>query len=491
MKSLPFAAAPTLLLRWLAGAAVLFFAAASARADSVDLGPYKDDIRLLDGKIIQHKYELKHSDEGQSQLDDLESGLTRLKDLLSQMEDVAGDIDTADSHLKYLQDVELDSKQREVERVRTMFNQQLDNINQRVEGVQQQIDAHNARPPNQEDSGAVAAYNAEANDLNSRKGSLSGEFDRIRNEAEAAIDKAVAAYSAVQKDYEEENTKREKLASQLQDLTQQYSDTRGQMVEKITAIESAPAPSGRLTPFPSGGVPPENAGLTPRVPQDSGPGTNPRAIDQLLLVTSASRQAAAGNGEAAKGNAENRFDTPEGPPPASLPDVPTPEGKPVEPAPIPLVVDPSPTEQPDAPPEVKQNPKLQAIAQQQSQQFQELQQLYDQRRELFQQGASASPEQLTKVIDDISSKQAEINYSEAMKKMSAGSIDLTIRPKSQTKKISDIAVPPPATSPPGPAPDNQKPDNPAPGNPDQDNQGQNNQHQEGQSPDNQNSPNQN
>ncbi|MDD2765648.1 MAG: hypothetical protein PHE83_16925 [Opitutaceae bacterium] len=447
--------------RWLAGL-VLLLAGAGLRADSVNLEPLRQDVRMLGIKITQHKYQLKRTPDGQDKLDELESALTQLKDLLSQLEPLASDMESADHHLRFLKDIELDSKEKELERVRNLGEQRMDEITRRGEALSREVAAHNNRPHTfdpETQAAEWAAYDRERDELLARQNQLKNDFESAREEATQMFEQALKAYTAVQQELEKAGTKREKLASQFNDLQQQYSAAREPVVTQITAIESEPPPSspGLLTPFPPGGVPPGEAGLVaPPPPQYPIPGANPRAIDQLRVVKTTSLTAANTQDDhlsvgpvITKTVSGYQFDTPEGMEPAAMPEVPTPEAEPV-----PLVLEPAPTERPDAPAPVRENPKLQEVARQQTQKFDELQQLYDERRKLVQQGPSASPEDLTRVINHISTKQAEINYTAALEKIADGSkvIDLTIQPKARRRSGTDLSLPPPPPPPSAPTP---------------------------------------
>ncbi|HZP60164.1 MAG TPA: hypothetical protein VFB27_07540, partial [Opitutaceae bacterium] len=451
-KFLRFAAS-CLGMAWLAGLLAL---GVCLRADDFNLEPFQQDARMLSSKIAEFQYRLKSSKDGEQRLSDLESQLNQLKACLDRLTELAGDLSTEESHLHYLKNMELDPKEREVERVRQNAEQRLQDITQQLEAWNAEADRHNAQKPNPEDEGAVSAYNAEANEGNARHEHMVADYDRIREEVQQEIEQAVQALAKVQQEYTDAETKRDQTVSQLQDQAQQYTTARGPLVDQLVALESEPVPTSvPLTPF-SRGVAPQEADTVPVERLPVGPGNDKHAIDQLQVVTSSSR-AAAGRDEndkpaaagtpadvTAKVRSGYEFDSGGGLAPAALPNVDVPAGEPVSQA-IPLVVAPAPNERADAPPEVKESPKLQAVAQQQADNFKDLDQLYTKRRELAQQGANASPQEWTKVVNDISTKQAAITTAAVQQKLAEGSktIDLTIIPKAQRKKISDLNVPPP------------------------------------------------
>lgn len=441
-------------------ALLLLPGATVVRAGAIDLSPLQQDLRLLSGKIAQYGHRLRRSAEGEQKLGELETELARLRESVARLTELAGEIDAKDGHLRYLKTMEIEPKFREIERVRLYGEQRLAEVTRRQAALFRERDQHNASKPDPKNAGAVAAYGARAAEGNARMQSLQAELDRVRTEVLAGFSRAVQAHAKVLKEFSETGAKREKLAGEAREQMQAYAGVRTPLAGELVALENSPP----LTPF-SQGVPPGEAGLTPRVPPPIGPGTNTHAIDQLRVVTASSVEAArpdiplfdpnhpdkeAVNAKTVSGYT---IDTGGGLPPVALPDVATPNAQPVEeqpepapPPPVPLVVPPPPDAREQTPREIKENPKLQAIAQEKAAHLQQLDELYNRRRELARQGANASPEDWTKVVNDISAGQSAIAVDVTKEKMIEGSknIDLTIVPKSRRHK--PVEVPSPVTT---------------------------------------------
>ena len=168
-----------------------------------------------------------------------------------------------------------------------------------------------------------------------------------------------------------------------------------------------------------------------------GPGGNSHALDQLRVITSASRAAARTKNEPAKDDSGSGFDTESSFAPADLPYVAAPD------AATPLEVAPPATRQPESPAGLKGSHVLSAFEQEQNEDLSKLDQLYKERLQLKEQGANASSEEWTKVANGIWATQAHLNYVTVAQRLSKGSalMDLTITPKAQKK----LPEPPPPT----------------------------------------------
>lgn len=417
---------------------------------------FKDDLRFLSSKMLSAKYRLRRAAGGDDTLSDLQRRLDELRSLISRFDDLGGRIDSAESRLRYLKSYEVEPKMREVERVRISLGQRVANIDSRIDSVDGEIRRHNARKPADPAPPEVAGpYNAEATELDARMATLMAERQRIVAEAQRDFERAVALVSQAQREMADAGARHMKLAQEFADTAGQYGASRDPLARQLEQIENEPpATTG---PFGSPSVSPGEARLVAR-PAPIGAGVSPRALDQLRVVTTTSRTAAGTlDSHYVPGQVDTRavsgyvFDTNQGLPPADLPGVDAPEGVPVGESPpakpeaaVPLEIEPSPTAKPDAPPALKNSPPVLQAEQKQAQLFGQLEQLYTERKQLAQQGGAASPTEWTNVVNKISETQAQINYTEAMKRMSGGSgvTDLTIRRKSRPL---DAAVPPPDT----------------------------------------------
>lgn len=423
-------------------------------ADSVQR--FKDDVRFLSGKMLPAKYRVRRQAGGEDTWAGLQDQIERLKRVAANLQDLGERIDTAESRLHYLKAYEVEPKMREVERVRLLGEQRLESVFSRLAALGREIQDHNARPHvfSKEQAAAHAAYDSEAGVLMNRQGALHAERDRILAETQQAFEQAVMAVTRVQKEMAEVGARHGRLATEFGQVAGLYAAIRGPLAGRLQDIENQPEATAVTSPFGGNSVPAGEAGLVAR-PAPIGAGVTPRALDQLRIVTATSTAAAdmqdAGlavgrvNTGATSGY---QFDTEQGLPPVDLPAVEAPEGVPVDaPAPeaaaVPLVLAPSPAQQPGAPAEIRASPRLQQAEQEQTRQFSALEKLYAERKELAQQGPAASAQDWTRVVNNISETQAQINFTEVTKRLAAGSaaMDLTIRPKS--RRTSDIVVPAP------------------------------------------------
>lgn len=425
-------------------------------ADSVQR--FKDDARFLSGKMLPAKYRVRRQAGGEDTWAELQGQIEQLKRVVESLQDLGERIDAAESRLHYLKNYEVEPKMREVERVRLSDEQRAEAAANRMDAVIREIKIHNAQPHTftKEQAAAHAAYDREAADLDRRYGVAKADFDRILADAQREFERAVLAVTKVQQEMAEAGTKHGRLATEFGEVAGQYAAIRDPLAGRLQDIENQSEANAPLTPFGRSSVPAGEAGTLAR-PAPIGAGVTPRALDQLRIVTATSNTAAntrddhLGVGPVTTGMVSGyQFDTKEGLPPVDLPAVDTPEGVPVDapapmPAAVPLVMEPSPTQQPAAPAEIKASPRLQQADQEQTRQFSSLEKLYAERKELAQQGPSASAQDWTRVVDKISETQAQINFTEVTKRLSAGSkaMDLTIRPK--PRSTTDIIVPPPET----------------------------------------------
>ncbi|MBI2516156.1 MAG: hypothetical protein HYV95_04510 [Opitutae bacterium] len=425
-------------------------------ADSVQR--FKDDVRFLSGKMLPTKYRVRRQAGGEDIWAALQDQIERLKRVVENMQDLGEQIDATESRLHYLKNFEVEPKMREVERVRLLGEQRLESVVSRLRSLDREIKVHNAKPHvfTKEQAAAHAAYDNEAARLASRQETLRAERDRIMAETQQAFEQAVEAVAKVQQEMSETGAKHGRLATEFGEVAGLYAAIRDPLAGRLQDIENQPEATVVTTPFGGNSVPAGQAGTLAR-PAPIGAGVTPRALDQLRIVTATSNTAAdtrddrLGVGPVTTSMVSGyQFDTKQGLPPVDLPAVAAPEGVPVdmpapEPAAVPLVLAPSPTQQPGAPAEIKASPRLQQAEQEQTRQFDALEKLYAERKQLAQQGPAASAQDWTRVVNQISATQAQINFTEGTKRLSAGSkaVDLTIRPKSRS--TTDIVVPPSGT----------------------------------------------
>lgn len=420
-------------------------------ADSVQR--FKDDLRFLSGKMLPAKYRVRRQAGGEDTWAELQGQIEQLKQVLETLQDLGGRIDTAESRLRYLKIFEVEPKLREVERVRLWAEQQTQVFADRLAALQQEGNRAGAKPHNGE-SEATCSTCQEVAAIGARYNAVQTEAKKFLAEAQREFERAVAAAGKAQEEMSEVGEKHGRAATEFGDAAGQYAAIRDPLAGRLQEIENEPDTGLPLTPFGSGAVPAGEAGLVAR-PAPIGAGVTPRALDQLRIVTATSNTAAdtrddhLGVGPVTTSMVSGyQFDTTEGLPPVDLPAVDTPEGVPVDaPAPeaaaVPLVMEPGPAQKPDAPAEIKASQRLQQAEQEQSRQFGSLERLYAERKELARQGPAASPQDWTRVVSQISETQAQINFTEATKRMSAGSaaVDMTLRTK--PRRTSDIVVPPP------------------------------------------------
>lgn len=412
---------------------------------------YQDDQRLLSMRVAQYRFALKATPEGTQRLNVMEVELARLKANVDELVSTAGEVDAQDRHVHYLKDMEVDPKQRELDRLQQINVQRFQQLSMEKAALDSRRAAYDASrhtftvPP---EGAAYAAAWAAYNSLKDQEKQYAADLAKANEEASGALDKAVDETTEAQKELSAAETKREQSAQELKELAEEYGNIRDPLVQQLVALDDAPV-RAPLTPFRNG-VPPSEAGLVQREQPPVGPGSNTHALDQLRVVTASSRAAVGqdASGQAsgalpvsvtAKTESGYEFDSAGGMNPAPLPDEDAPEAKPAAAA-VPLVV-PAPDDGPAA----KASPRLAQADQRQADSLKKLDQLYAERQQLVQQGPAASPEDWTRVVKEISSAHAEIATDVVIEKLSKGSrfIDNTVEPAPAHEKISDIKVPAP------------------------------------------------
>lgn len=396
-------------------------------ADEVSLDGYEEDLKFLASKIAQHRYHLKQSSEGESRLSNLESGLRECQSSFDKMKELAEDLETKESHLHYLREIELEPRLHAVEQVRTDHNRRVEEYNRRAAALKRMIAEHNSRPHTfaPDDTAGLAAYDREADEGNEKAEALNREYNEEQKQFEKDLDAAVTAHGKAQQEVVEEEKKRDAVVGNLRKEAGNYSSLREDMVTRLQAVEKESEPrAARAT-----------ASATS---QPVGPCGNNHALDQLRIVTAASRAAAKTDKEPAKEYSSSGFDSESMFKPADLPYVAVPD------AAVPLEVAPPATRQEETEAVVKGSNTLSVFEQKQEEDISKLDQLYKKRLELKQQGATASPEEWTRVVNDISATQAHLNFVAVAQGLNKGSalIDLTITPKAQ-KKPPEAPPPPP------------------------------------------------
>lgn len=422
----------------------------SRGADSVQR--FKDDVRFLNGKLLPAKYRVRRQTGGEDAWAELQGQMEQLKQVLETLQDLGGRIDASESRLRYLKVFEVEPKLREVERVQLWAEQQSQVFADRLAGLQREGNQAGAKPHNSETE-ATCSTCREVAAVAGRFGAVQAEARKFIGEAQREFERAVAAAGRAQQEMGEVGAKHGAAATEFGDVAGQYAAIRDPLAGRLQEIENQPDTNLPLTPFGPGAVP---AGTLVR-PAPIGAGVTPRALDQLRIVTATSNTAAdsrddhLGVGPVTTSMVSGyQFDTTEGLPPVDLPSVETPEGvavdefaQPPESAAVPLVLETSPTQRPDAPTETKASLRLQQAEHEQTQHFGLLEKLYAERKNLAQQGPAASSQDWTRVVNRISETQAQINFSEATKRISEGSaaVDMTLRTK--PRRTSDVIVPPP------------------------------------------------
>ena len=428
------------------GGCVLFLVfCVGGRADMTDSAKhYQDDLRLLSTRVARYRFSLRGSSEGVQRLATIELELARLKGNVDELVSVAGEVDAQDRHLHYLKEMEVDPKQRALERLRNINAQRYEQLHNELAALNAQAAAYHASkhiyPLPAESAGYAAAWVA-YNDLVAREKHYDAEMAEANKEANGLLNQAVVAITKAQQELSAAETKREQSAQQLKDLADQYVSNRGPLVEELVSLDNAPTSTRvPLAAFPQG-VAPAEAGLVPRGQPPVGPGSDTRALVQLRIITASSR-AAAGQGAAgqpvgaplenvtAKTASDYEFDSAGGMDPASMPDVATPEAQPAATV-IPLVMPPLE----DEPAGGKESPKLSQADQRQVDNLKKLDALYAERQTLTQQGPKANPEDWTRVVKEISTAHAEIAMDAVVKKLAKGSrfIDTTVEPAPATE----------------------------------------------------------
>lgn len=417
-----------------------------ARAEAPGAEPYEQDVGLLSSKIAQHRYRLKRTQDGEARLAELESALTELRRKISELKDASSEIASIDSHLRYLRTMELEPKQREIERLKLQADSDLGSFASRGRSLQARITQHNAR--NREfgegEEAALAAYNAEAEQLNGEKKALRAEADERERHWQQQVEAAVAAFAKVQQEFVETENKRRKAADRFREHHEAYNSARGPLVQSLVALEGEPEPQANaavpLTPFQPGAVDPGGE-IVAAAPV--GPGSS-RAIEQLRIVAASSTAGEKTDVDVtSKTDLGYQFDTPGGIGKADLPGVETPEGESVEPAAEPPPDRSVPLAVSEPAPRAQAAPAVQASTERQTANFNQLEQLYQQRRELMQQGPRASPQEWGQVVQQISLTQAKVNFEAVTQKLTEGSVavDLTVRRRHKPVEVPSPAVP--------------------------------------------------
>ncbi|MBI2512120.1 MAG: hypothetical protein HYV96_09075 [Opitutae bacterium] len=424
------------------------FVAAPARAEGPSAEPYEQDAGLLASKIAQHRYRLKHAKDGEARLSEMESAVSELRRKISELKDAASDIASVDSHLRYLRNMELEPKERAIEQLKTQAESDLGSFAPRARSLQARIAQHNAQ--NHEfgegQEAALAAYNAEAADLNQQKEALKTAADERQQYWQQQIEAAIAAYAKAQKEFVETEEKRRNAAEKFREHHDAYNAARAPLVESLGTLEREPEPETNaavpLTPFKQ--AHPETSGeIVAATRHPVGPGSS-RAIEKLQIVAASSNAGAESNvNVTSKTELGYQFDTPEGLAPVDLPSVATPVGEsvdaPAEPPParsVPLVVA-------EPPPRTQATPVVQAATQRQETNFNKLEQLYQQRRELTQQGPRANAQAWGNVVQEISVTQAKINFEAVTQKLTEGSegVNLSVRRRPKPIEVPSPTLP--------------------------------------------------
>jgi hypothetical protein len=419
---------------------------ASAPAEAPSTAAYEQDLVFLGSKVVQHRYRLKHAKEGETRLSELESAVNELRRKVSELKEAASAIDSIDGHLRYLRALELEPKQREIERLRTQMDSDLGSFAPRARSLQARISQHNAQ--NHEfgegQEAALAAYNAEAAQLNQDKEALRTAADGRQQYWQQQVEAAIVACAKVQKEFAETEDKRREAGEKFREHHEAYNTTRAPLVQSLVALDSEPEPGTNtavpLTPFKPGSPDPGGE-IVERQPV--GPGSS-RAIEQLRIVAASST--AGGESQAdvtSKTELGYQFDTPEGLGKANLPDVETPQGESVAPAPEPPPDRSVPLAVPEPSPRAQAAPGVQASTERQSTNFSQLEQLYQQRRELAQQGPRANPQEWGQVVQQISLTQAKINFEAVTQNLTEGSaaVDLTVRRRRPPVEVPSPTLP--------------------------------------------------
>jgi hypothetical protein len=417
---------------------------------------FKDDLRFLNSKLIGAKHRLRRAADGEDTLAGLLRQADELRSLISQLEDLGGRIDSTVSRLRYLKNYEVEPKLREVERVQKWAESRAQDYADRLSQIQRQGSTAAAKPHNGQTE-AECSTCREVAAISRRFEAVKAEAQNFMTEAQRDIERAVAAAGKAQQEMSEAGARHGRLAEEFAGVAREYGAARDPLAQQLEQIENEPPPTTTTGPFGSPSVTPGQAQLVAR-PPPIGAGVSPRALDQLRVVTTTSKTAAGTRDDHyVPGQVDTRavsgyvFDTNQGLPPADLPEVDAPEGVPVGESPqtqqeaaVPLEIEPSPTANPAAPPVLKSSPPVLQAEDKQARLFGQLDQLYTERKQLAQQGGAASSTEWTNVVNKISETQAQINYTEAMKRISGGSgvTDLTIRRKSRPL---DAAVPSPDT----------------------------------------------
>jgi hypothetical protein len=421
----------------------------SVRADMADNAKrYQDDLRLLATRVAQYRFTLRASRDGAQRLAVIEVELAHLKANVDELVSAAGEVDAQDRRLHYLKEMEVDPRQRELDRLQQINAQRYEQLRQEKAALDARWAAYAATKHTfitPQESAAYAAAWVVYNGLIAQEKRYNADLAQANAEANGTLDKAVEATTKAQRELSAAETKREQSAQELKDLADRYGANRAPLVEQLMDLDNAPAPvRAPLTAFPHG-VPPSEAGLVPRAQPPVGPGSDTHALDQLRVVT-ASSLAAAGQDASGQTNgapAANvtaktvsgyEFDSAGGMNPVPLPDVAAPEAQPVAPA-VPLVMPPPE----DVPAAAKDSPKLSQADQRQADNFKKLEQLYAERQKLARQGPAASPEDWTRVVKEISTAHAEITTDAVVKKLAKGSrfIDTTVAPAPAQEKGPD------------------------------------------------------
>ena len=432
----------------------LLMLASAAPGEAPSAQPYEKDVSFLASKVAQYRYQLKGSPEGAKLLSAMETGVAEMKSVVAQLKEEAEAVGDKDRKLMYLKTMELGPKERALEQLRRSYAAWQAEISQDKGALKQAWSVYSSGQLHFITPQEHAAYNAkwaEWHLLNDRDAALQRRSKEGNRDFHEQVDTAVKAYTKVQQEFSQTESKREQAAQRFKSRAEEYANTRSAVVPELEALDNEPAraTSGTMTPFPAESVPSERAGTVGITRPPIGPGNNTHALDQLRVVTASSRDAAGVDEQGrvvhppqepvAARESGYGFDTGQGTGMADLPEVDTPASRPAEA--VPLVL-PAPPE--NAPLAVMNSPTLQKFSQAQTDGFSKLDQLYQQRRDIMQQGAKASPEAWTQVVKEISETQAKVNMAGVGLKLAEGSqlIDLTIVPKAQ-RKVSDLTVPPP------------------------------------------------
>ena len=182
---------------------IALLAGAGLHGEEMSLGGLEQDLGFLAGRIAQNRSHLKRSSEGEAKLSELESGLNDCRSGFDRLKEMAGNLDTAEGHVRYFRNMEVEPKQNAIKRIQANYKNRADEFNQRKRNLKALCDAHDSRPHvfAAEDAAGLAAYNQEAADLTRRIDALNREGaamqQRYESDMEAAMQAAAKALAGL------------------------------------------------------------------------------------------------------------------------------------------------------------------------------------------------------------------------------------------------------------------------------------------------------